>query len=91
MPEFEWDENKRLSNLEKHQLDFLRARQLFDGRPCVTRESERFGELRIVVTGYQVNALYSVVCTKRGERIRIISYRRAQDGEERAYRELYGG
>ncbi len=29
--EFEWDEQKRLSNLEKHGIDFIRACQIFDG------------------------------------------------------------
>ena len=29
--EFEWDEPKRLSNLQKHGIDFVRACQIFDG------------------------------------------------------------
>lgn len=33
---FEWDENKRIRNLEKHRLDFVAVRLLFDGRPMVT-------------------------------------------------------
>ncbi|MDP8909407.1 MAG: BrnT family toxin [Chloroflexota bacterium] len=31
--EFEWDAAKRLSNLGKHGIDFLRARAVFDGLP----------------------------------------------------------
>ena len=36
--EFEWDEEKRLSNIAKHGIDFLRVRELFDGRPTYTVE-----------------------------------------------------
>ena len=30
---FEWDKVKRRSNIEKHGIDFIRARHVFDGRP----------------------------------------------------------
>jgi uncharacterized DUF497 family protein len=30
---FEWDEEKRLSNIAKHGFDFIRAARLFGGRP----------------------------------------------------------
>jgi uncharacterized DUF497 family protein len=33
---FEWDEQKRESNFEKHNLDFDDAYVLFDGRPTFT-------------------------------------------------------
>jgi len=29
---FEWDEEKRRANIEKHGFDFIWARQLFDSR-----------------------------------------------------------
>jgi uncharacterized DUF497 family protein len=29
---FEWDENKRLANIEKHKPDLIEAVWLFDGR-----------------------------------------------------------
>lgn len=32
MFDFEWDEAKRISNAEKHKIDFRRARDIFDGR-----------------------------------------------------------
>ena len=34
--EFEWDESKRLANLQKHGLDFTDGQALFDGRPIYT-------------------------------------------------------
>ena len=33
--EFEWDERKRETTLEKHDIDFLDATRVFDGRPAV--------------------------------------------------------
>jgi uncharacterized DUF497 family protein len=43
---FEWDENKRQRNIEKHTLDFLDAVQLFDGRPVVSTYYSENKELR---------------------------------------------
>jgi len=37
--EFEWDEAKRLSNLEKHRIDFADVEAIFDGRPVVTGQA----------------------------------------------------
>ena len=28
---FEWDENKRLKNIEKHSIDFVEAEEVFQG------------------------------------------------------------
>jgi hypothetical protein len=47
---FEWDERKRLSNLAKHGLDFVRAVEVFD-RPSFTYQSARPGEERWVTVG----------------------------------------
>lgn len=33
---FEWDEEKRLSNMAKHGFDFIHAARLFDGGPGST-------------------------------------------------------
>ncbi len=87
--EFEWDEDKRLSNIEKHKVDFLTARDLFDGRPVFTSDSPRGDEMRHLTTGVLGDKLYTVIWTKRGSKIRFISARRARDGEERAYRESH--
>ncbi len=90
MVEFEWDEDKRLSNLEKHELDFLAARRLFDGRPLFTTTNLHHGELRSVSTGVNDYRYYTVVWTERDEKIRIIFFRRSRNAEERNYRQLYG-
>ncbi len=89
--EFEWDEAKRLSNLAKHGLDFIDVQVLFDGRPTHVEPSPRGAEERMMSTGEVDGRIITVVWTKRGDLIRLISARRARDGEERAYRALHGG
>ena len=87
---FEWDEDKRLKNLAKHKLDFVGARSLFDGRRTVSVESNYPFEARLVTTAMIDGKLYTVVWTWRDEVRRIISLRRARDGEERAYHQAHG-
>jgi uncharacterized DUF497 family protein len=76
---FEWDAAKRDRNLARHRLDLTDAQLLFDGRPVVSTPSPRNGE-----------KFYSAVWTERGEAIRLISFRRARDGEERGNRARLG-
>jgi uncharacterized DUF497 family protein len=38
---FEWDENKRFANIEKHNLDLIDGIRLFDGRPIYSYPSPR--------------------------------------------------
>lgn len=47
---FEWDEKKRLLNIERHGIDFHRASLLFAER-VLTRGSPREGEHRWMTTG----------------------------------------
>jgi uncharacterized protein len=88
--EFEWDEEKRLSNIEKHNLDFRRALEIFDGRPVLLRESERDNEPRFITVGPLDGRYIAVVWTPRGSAIRIISARRARDGERKQYYQTFG-
>ncbi len=90
MVEFEWDEHKRLSNIEKHGSDFLDARSLFDGRPLFTTINLDHYEVRLISTGIHAYRHHTVVWTVRELKIRIISFRRARHAEERNYRQLHG-
>jgi len=86
----EWDETKRLENKGRRGLDFEDADLMFDGRPVTTAGSRRNNEDRLVSTAEIDGKLYTVVWTWRGENQRIISFRRASDGEERTYRQIFG-
>lgn len=86
---FEWDEAKRQSNLAKHGVDFVRAADVFDGRPVATAPSDRPGEVRFATVGQIDGRFYTVVWTWRAATIRIISARRARHEEEDRYRALH--
>jgi uncharacterized DUF497 family protein len=87
---FEWDEPKRQKNLANRHLDFADAGLMFDGRPVVHIPSVRNGEDRVVSVARIGSKLFTLVWMWRGKKQRIISFRRAQHGEERIYRKLYG-
>lgn len=87
---FEWDENKRLANLAKHRLDFLAVPLVFDGRAFITTKSSYPIETRYITTAIVNEKFYTVVWTWRDDIKRIISFRRARNGEERAYCQIHG-
>jgi len=91
MTEFEWDESKRLANLEKHRFDFDDAVDFFDGRPTTSMLIEREGEIRILTTSFVLDRMRTIIWTPRNGRIRVISVRRAHAAEIRTYRALHGG
>lgn len=87
---FEWDETKRLSNIEKHELDFIRARVIFDGRPVFSFPSKSVIEARTLTVGrLDDGRLCTVVWTQRIGAQRIISFRRARHGEKADYLALH--
>jgi uncharacterized DUF497 family protein len=87
--DFEWHEKKRLSNLEKHGLDFLDIGELFSG-PCLEAETKEVkGEKRWFVTGIIDDLVVTAVITKRGDVIRVISLRRARRGERTKFDQIF--
>lgn len=83
---YEWDRNKSESNFEKHGIDFVSVTG-FEWDTAVVRPSDRRGEKRFVAYGYLDDRLHSLAFAIRGDRIRIISFRKADDREERYYAE----
>jgi uncharacterized protein len=87
----EWDESKRLSNIDKHDMDFRRACDVFDGRPRLDIESPRRDEHRTLTISMLNGTLIAVTWTRRAENsVRLISVRRARRAEDRKYRQIYG-
>ena len=84
--EFEWDEQKRLSNLQKHGIDFIRACQIFDSY-TVEFEDNRYdyGEDRYIAVGKISEQILTVVYTYRRDKIRLISARQATKYERKLY------
>lgn len=87
---FEWDPAKAAENLRKHGVSFAEAETVFaDPLSLDTADPDHsIGEERFVVIGrsYRQRLLVAVY-TERGNRIRIISARRATKHEERSYEE----
>lgn len=83
---FEWDENKRQSNIKKHGIDFSEAVKIFEGVTYIYRSKwSEYDEERFVAVGSLGEYEIAVVYTLRGGNIRIISARRARDIERTLY------
>ncbi|MBP2508337.1 uncharacterized DUF497 family protein [Agrobacterium tumefaciens] len=87
---FEWDENKRRNNIQKHGIDFEDAVEaLFE--PHIEVPSDQNGEVRIRAICPFTGRLIAVVYTMRGETCRIISARAARKNEQQLYYANYPG
>ena len=85
--EFEWDEAKARSNLEKHGVSFLTASAIFmNERLERIDDREEYGEVRWIALGQVGSGVYRVVFTWRGESlIRLISAQKASKDEREIY------
>ena len=85
---FEWDENKRKSNLEKHGLDFKNVKYVFQDEYRYTKVDDRkeYGEIREITIGLYKNEILTSIChTDRTGITRIISFRPASKTEKEQY------
>jgi uncharacterized DUF497 family protein len=89
--EFEWDEAKRVSNVAKHGLDFVRIARLLDGPHVTIRASGAHGEERLLLTGKFDGRGVTAAVTWRADKMRIISLRSARNDEWRRYQALHCG
>ncbi len=86
--EFEWDSNKATINLRKHGIRFEEATEVFFDPFYQTGDASIDEEQREFILGYSLfQRLLLVVYIERGERIRIISTRRATNHEKKLYEE----
>ena len=84
--EFEWDEAKRQSNLEKHGVDFVDAALVLADAPLFLEDARRdYGEQRCLAFGEMNGLIFVVAFTLRDGAFRIISARRANARERRFY------
>lgn len=85
--EFEWDDAKAESNLAKHGVPFSYATRVFLDPSLVEFDASREidGETRRKAVGLIDGKLFVIVYAARGGTYRIISARRTNATEERAY------
>ena len=84
---FVWDEAKRKSNLEKHELDFKDAHLVYDDPEKLTYDSSRSGERRLLDLAFAIvkGRLLALIYTERGNDVRVISFRPASREEREQY------
>lgn len=83
---FEWDENKRRSNIIKHKIDFLDVVAVFsDPKACVVASSQSRNEQRYLIVGRIKAKAITVIFTRRGVSVRLISARAARRNERQKY------
>ena len=85
--DFEWDDDKTLSNLAKHQIDFEMARLVFADPGFVddVDDTMDYGEQRYRAVGMANGRVVTVFYTQRGARIRINSARKPSRKEQATY------
>ena len=82
---FEFDPAKSAGNKAKHGIDFDEAQALWDDPRLLEAPARTVDEPRFIVIGRIVGRHWSAVCTRRGERTRIVSVRRARREEIARY------
>ncbi|MBD1934823.1 MULTISPECIES: BrnT family toxin [Cyanophyceae] len=84
--EFEWDENKAQSNIEKHDVTFEEAAEVFFDPFYQVGDATANEEQRDFILGYSLSQrLLFVVYIERGRRTRLISARPATRTERKLY------
>ena len=87
--DFEWDENKAVSNYKKHGVTFEEAKTVFGDSFALIIDDPKHSdrEARFLIIGYSLRyrVLIVVFVEKTDDHIRIISARPATARERRMY------
>ena len=83
--QFEFDPDKSEKNKEKHGIDFVNAQDLWKDSKGIGFPARSDDEVRYAMSGELEGKLWVGFYTIRNERIRLISVRRAREGEKGLY------
>jgi uncharacterized protein len=83
--EFEFDPAKSTTNKAKHGIDFVDARALWQDPDRIEIPARTEDEPRFLTIGRIRDKEWSGIITYRGDRVRIISMRRARKEEIELY------
>ena len=88
---FEWDAEKNRANVIKHGFSFENASRAFSG-PMSSRIDDRrdYGEERWIGLGRIEGVVIAIAYTARSDKVRIISARKANRNEAKAYEQALG-
>ena len=84
---FEFDPAKSAANLDKHGIDFEAVQALWADTRRLEIPARTLGEARWALIGRIGTRHWTVIFTRRGDRSRIISARRARKEEVALYEE----
>jgi uncharacterized protein len=83
----QYDLSKRQNTLEQRGLDFEDITYVFDGFYLVRKDNRKeYGEIRYIMLGALNDKPVVCVWTPRGNAVRVISMRIADDEEREIYR-----
>jgi uncharacterized DUF497 family protein len=85
---FEYNENKSKANIEKHGIDFKIAIKLWSDPNRLEFPARWVNEARYLLIAVLEKEYWSVVFTKRNNKIRIISVRKSRKNEKEIYNSL---
>ena len=83
--DFEFDPDKSATNKAKHGIDFVAAQKLWDDLNALELPARSETEPRTALIADHSGKIWTTIFTRRKGTIRIISCRRARDGEKEAY------
>lgn len=88
---FEWDDQKSISNKEKHGIDFDTAKNLWLDEKRVEIQIAFPSEARwVLIAGFE-GKMWAAIYTTRNDVIRLISVRRARTREVKLYEDKTSG
>lgn len=86
----EYPPAKREATLTARGLDMARAAEIFDGATLTVEDDRQdYGEARQITIGFLDARMVVMVWTQRGRARRIISLRKANEREQRAYADRF--
>jgi hypothetical protein len=83
--EFEFDAEKSEANRKKHGISFDEAKILWRDVRALVRPARSEGEVRGMLVAKHGEKLWAAIFTRREDKVRIISVRRARKNEETLY------
>jgi uncharacterized DUF497 family protein len=88
--EIEYPPAKRDATFAERGLDMARAVEIFDGATLTVEDDRQdYGETRQITIGFLDARMVVMVWTQRGTVCRIISLRKANEREQRAYADRF--
>ena len=88
---FEWDDQKSISNKEKHGINFDTAKNLWHDEKRIELEIAFTSEERWALIASLEGMIWTAIYTMRSDIIRLISVRRARTSEVKLYESKASG